>query len=108
MPPSRARRGGALCPRGLWGGGAALQTELDSGSECKARTHACMHARTHARTHIHTQPGLEKDIAGLKREIRERDDALGDKERRIHELKKKNQVRPREERYVSSTLGIGV
>jgi hypothetical protein len=37
-------------------------------------------------------PGLEKDIAGLKREIRERDDTIGDKERRIYELKKKNQV----------------
>lgn len=36
--------------------------------------------------------GLEKDIAGLKREIRERDDTIGDKERRIYELKKKNQV----------------
>jgi hypothetical protein len=36
-------------------------------------------------------PGLEKDIAGLKREIRERDDTIGDKERRIYELKKKNQ-----------------
>jgi len=36
-------------------------------------------------------PGLEKDIAGLKREIRERDETIGDKERRIYELKKKNQ-----------------
>jgi hypothetical protein len=35
--------------------------------------------------------GLEKDIASLKREIRERDDTIGDKERRIYELKKKNQ-----------------
>jgi predicted RNase H-like nuclease (RuvC/YqgF family) len=35
--------------------------------------------------------GLEKDIAGLKREIRERDETIGDKERRIYELKKKNQ-----------------
>ncbi|KAI8472173.1 MAG: hypothetical protein J3K34DRAFT_519934 [Monoraphidium minutum] len=38
-----------------------------------------------------TIKGLEKDIAGLKREIRERDDTIGDKERRIYELKKKNQ-----------------
>jgi predicted RNase H-like nuclease (RuvC/YqgF family) len=35
--------------------------------------------------------GLEKDIGGLKREIRERDETIGDKERRIYELKKKNQ-----------------
>lgn len=35
--------------------------------------------------------GLEKDIAGLKREIRERDETIGDKERRIYELKKRNQ-----------------
>jgi len=34
---------------------------------------------------------LEKDITGLKREIRERDETIGDKERRIYELKKKNQ-----------------
>lgn len=40
---------------------------------------------------VYPSAGLEKDIAGLKREIRERDDTIGDKERRIYELKKKNQ-----------------
>lgn len=40
---------------------------------------------------FHSLVGLEKDIAGLKREIRERDETIGDKERRIYELKKKNQ-----------------
>jgi hypothetical protein len=40
---------------------------------------------------MHLTAGLEKDIAGLKREICERDETIGDKERRIYELKKKNQ-----------------
>jgi hypothetical protein len=40
---------------------------------------------------LYCATGLEKDIAGLKREIRERDETIGDKERRIYELKKKNQ-----------------
>lgn len=34
---------------------------------------------------------LEKDIVGLKKEIRERDGTIGDKEKRIYDLKKKNQ-----------------
>ena len=38
-----------------------------------------------------TIDSLTKDIAGLKREIRERDDTIGDKETRIFDLKKKNQ-----------------
>ena len=38
-----------------------------------------------------TIQALEKDISGLKKEILERDDTIGDKERRIHDLKKKNQ-----------------
>jgi hypothetical protein len=37
--------------------------------------------------------GLERDAAGLRREIRERDDALGDKEARVGELKRRNTVR---------------
>jgi len=40
-----------------------------------------------------TIASLEKDIGSLKREIRERDETIGDKERRIYDLKKKNQVR---------------
>ena len=39
-----------------------------------------------------TIASLEKDISSLKREIRERDETIGDKERRIYDLKKKNQV----------------
>lgn len=39
-----------------------------------------------------TIASLEKDIGSLKREIRERDETIGDKERRIYDLKKKNQV----------------
>ncbi len=35
---------------------------------------------------------LEKEVVGLKKEIRDRDDTLGDKEKRIFELKKRNQV----------------
>eukprot|EP00033_Pygsuia_biforma_P003159 GCRY01003467.1.p1 GENE.GCRY01003467.1~~GCRY01003467.1.p1 ORF type:complete len:1179 (+),score=364.32 GCRY01003467.1:161-3697(+) len=34
---------------------------------------------------------LEKDILGLKKEIKERDETISDKEKRIYELKKKNQ-----------------
>jgi hypothetical protein len=60
----------------------------------RSTTHPPTH--THTRTRTHGRPtGLEKDIAGLKREIRERDDAIGDKERRIYDLKKKNQAGPR-------------
>jgi len=33
----------------------------------------------------------ERDIAGLKKEIKERDETIGDKEKRIYDLKKKNQ-----------------
>ncbi|KAJ3138825.1 Cilia- and flagella-associated protein 57 [Physocladia obscura] len=35
--------------------------------------------------------GLEKDIIGVKREMQERDDTIQDKEKRIYDLKKKNQ-----------------
>ncbi|KAJ1555780.1 Cilia- and flagella-associated protein 57, partial [Cladochytrium tenue] len=35
--------------------------------------------------------GLEKDIAGVRREMQERDDTIQDKEKRISDLKKKNQ-----------------
>jgi len=35
--------------------------------------------------------GLERDIEALKSEVRERDETIGDKEKRIYELKKKNQ-----------------
>jgi hypothetical protein len=34
---------------------------------------------------------LEKEILGLKKEIKERDETIGDKEKRIYDLKKKNQ-----------------
>ena len=34
---------------------------------------------------------LEKDIAGLRKEVAERDDTIGDKEKRIYDLKRKNQ-----------------
>jgi len=48
----------------------------------------CPVARVRAPEHIGS---LEKDIAGLKKEIRERDETIGDKEKRIYDLKKKNQ-----------------
>lgn len=59
----------------------------------------CICSTAHELLHLHdldgciggNVTGLEKDIAGLKREIRERDETIGDKERRIYELKKKNQ-----------------
>ena len=35
--------------------------------------------------------GLERDVVALKREVSERDDTIGDKEKRIHDLKRKNQ-----------------
>ncbi|KAJ3066607.1 Cilia- and flagella-associated protein 57 [Podochytrium sp. JEL0797] len=35
--------------------------------------------------------GLEKDIVGVRREMQERDDTIQDKEKRIYDLKKKNQ-----------------
>ena len=41
---------------------------------------------------LQTISSLEKDIAGLKKEILERDETIGDKEKRIYDLKKKNQV----------------
>ncbi len=53
---------------------------------------ACPTASSTALTAPTPLSGLEKDISGLKREIKERDDTIGDKERRIYELKKKNQV----------------
>jgi predicted nucleic acid-binding Zn-ribbon protein len=36
---------------------------------------------------------LQKDVQGHKKEIRERDETIADKEGRIYDLKKKNQVR---------------
>lgn len=36
---------------------------------------------------------LEKDIQGHKKEIREREETIADKDRRISDLKKRNQVR---------------
>jgi prefoldin subunit 5 len=35
---------------------------------------------------------LEKDIQGHKKEIREREETIADKDRRISDLKKRNQV----------------
>jgi len=36
---------------------------------------------------------LQKDVQGQKKEIREREETIADKESRIYDLKKKNQVR---------------
>ena len=52
---------------------------------------SCLPPSSHPTSLSFPGVGLEKDIAGLKREIRERDETIGDKERRIYELKKKNQ-----------------
>lgn len=51
---------------------------------------------------------LEKEVSAHKKEIKTRDVSIGEKEKRIYELKKKNQVRCFRNFYISITPPIRI
>eukprot|EP00884_Botryococcus_braunii_P010879 jgi/Botrbrau1/19793/Bobra.0124s0041.1 len=64
----------------------ALQKEIEEGKE-----EIRLLAEHKKDLYQQTISSLEKDMVGLRREIMERDETIGDKEKRIFDLKRKNQ-----------------